>query len=280
MNKYTIKLFFLLVLSWISVHGTAQQTPKDSIFFEILLDKGMLKPFQDVSFIPSIAITPERFILLSSPNQFYILGAGGMLPLSEKTEAPIHSFAKTPDNAIMLVRGSDFCFLDSSGKIVKLFGLPDDNMNISAGKEVLYLYGKNSSTGKDVIYLLFKGGKYVSLLEYPTPIASVLEINGGLFFSSKNKILLVDIASKQVNELLSLPNEKDEIISMGDDYVQGILYFSTNNAVYRVKDGRIELVGDVGGILKYDGDGLLVFNPGKSMIVRFRNTILYPSEIK
>ena len=272
---------FILIMYSFPLLGTAQQVPKDSVLFEVLLGKEMLKSFENISFIPSIAITPEGFILLSSPNQFYILGAGGMLPLSEKTEAPIHSFAKTPDNAIMLVREKDFCFMDSSGKIVKLFGLPDDNMNISAGKEVLYLYGKNSSTGKDIIYLLFKGGKYVSLLEYPTPIASVLEINGGLFFSSKNKILLVDIASKQVNELLSLPNEKDEVISLCNDFVHGILYFSTNQAVYRVKNDQIELVGDaLGGILKYDGDGLLVFNPGKSMIVQFRNTILYPSEIK
>jgi len=279
MKKIATKLLLLSVLAWLPLHGTAQQASKDSILAEILLDKEMLKSFQDISFISSINITPEGFILLSSSNQFYILGLGGMLPYSEKMEAPIHSFTVTPDNAIVFVKEKDFCFLDSTGKGVKLFGLPDSNMKISAGKEVLYLYGKNNSTGKDIIYILFKGGKYISLLEYPSTITSVLEIDRGLFFSSKNKILLVDIKSKQINELLSLPVENDEIISTDNDYEHGALYFSTNKAVYRTGSEKIELVNDeFGGILKYDGEGLLIFNPEKSLIIRLRNNILYKKQ--
>jgi len=260
-----------------SVRGTAQQATKDSVLVEILLSKGMLKTIQDITLVPSIDITPEGFILLSSSNQFYVLGLGGMLPLSEKMEAPIRSFAETPDNAIMFVQEKKLCFLDSLGKMVKLFGLPDDSMKISAGKEVLYLYGKNNLTGKYVIYILFKRAKYISLLEYPDSITSVLEISGDLFFSSKNKIMLVDIKNKQINELLSLPDENDEILSIDNDYVHGVLYFSTNKAVYRIgNDNQIGLVNnEFGGIVKYDGEGLLVFNPEKSLIVRFKNNSLY-----
>jgi hypothetical protein len=278
-----IKLFLFLFLGLylFSTHGIAQQMPKDSICFEILLDdKEILKSFQDVSFIPSMNITSDGFILLSSPNQFYILGLGGMLPFSEKTETPVHSFTKTPDNAIMLIQEKNFCFLDSSGKIVKLFGLPDENLKISAGKEVLYLYGKNNFTDKDVIYILFKGAKYILLMEYPFPITSILETNENLFFSSKNKLLIVDTERKQINEFLSLSNENDEIISIDNDYVHGVLYFSTNSAVYRTKNNQIELFNDeFGGIIKYDGEGLVVFNPGKNLIVRFRNNILYSPDI-
>jgi len=275
MNREIIKLFLFLAMTCFQIQGIAQQVSKDSIFFEILLSKEMLKPFKDVSFIPSIDNTPEGFILLSSINQFYILGWGGMIPFSESVEKPIKSFTNTPNCTIIFVQEKELCFLDSLGKSKKLFGLPDSNMKISAGKEVLYLFGNNNSTGKDIIYILFKKAKYISLLEYLSPITSILEINEDLFFSSKNKILFVDIKSKQINELLSLPNENDEIISI--DYANKILYFSTNKEVYRIKNNQIELISnEFGGILKYDGEGLLIFNPELQLIIRLRNNLLYP----
>ena len=76
-------------------------------------------------------------------------------------------------------------------------------------------------------------------------------------------------------EILSLPQE-DDIISIVGDTIHQALYFSTDKAVYRVRDNQIELVNDeFGGILKYDGEGLLIFNPKENLIVRFRNNILY-----
>ena len=269
----------ILILCCSPLYGIGQQVPKDSARVEIFYTKEMSKSFENISFIPSIDITPEGFILLASPNQFYILGWGGMLPLSETMNKPIHSFTKTSDNAIVFVQEKEFCYLDTLGRAVKLFNLPDNDMKISTGKEVLYLYGKNKSINKYVIYMLFKGAKYTSLLEYPFPITSVLETNGNLLFSSKNKILLVNIEGKQINELLSLPDENDKIISIGNDNIHDILYFSTDNAIYRIKSNNIELVSkDFGGILKYDGEGLLVFNPEKQLIIRLRNNILYPVE--
>jgi len=88
-------------------------------------------------------------------------------------------------------------------------------------------------------------------------------------------ILCADNQTKTFFELFSLPQEND-IVSITGDTDRQAIYFSTQDTIYRIKDGDFEYVcTDFGGILKYDGEGLLVFNPEMQLIIRFRNSILY-----
>ncbi|MDR0874100.1 MAG: hypothetical protein LBN27_11645 [Prevotellaceae bacterium] len=265
------QIFTLLIICCFPFYGMAQTNEKISC--EILLNSKMLKPFEEISFVSSMDITPDGFVLLSTDKQFYILGKGGMLPLSEKMQERINAFSITTDNVLMFACGKELCYLDSIGKRSKLFDLPDNEMRLQAGADVLYLYGKDKD--KYVIYVLMQGAKYLTLLEYPAPITSVLELEGNVLFAAGNKIILVDINGRKTDNLLILPNENDSIISMTNDFVHHTLYFSTNHSVYRVKGKTVECISeDVGGILKYDGEGLLIFNNEEKYLVRLRNKIL------
>ncbi|MDR1341316.1 MAG: hypothetical protein LBK58_14880 [Prevotellaceae bacterium] len=110
----------------------------------------------------------------------------------------------------------------------------------------------------------------------PTSITSLLESEESLFFSSKNKLFCIDIKNKKISELYSFPEKESEIISIANDNLNHALYFSTKDTIYRIFNNEIEIVNiDFGGILRYDGEGLLIFNPEQSLIVRLRNNILY-----
>jgi hypothetical protein len=269
-----IKLF-LFILSCLPIAGISQNVQKDSILFEILLGNEMLEPFDGISFINSIDITPEGFILLSSPNQFYLLGIGGIVPLSEKVKIPVSSFIQIPDG-VMFVNGKNLCYLDSLGKSAKLFGLPNEGMRIASGTDVIYLYDSDNKQDKYAIYVLFKKAEYLTLLEYPFSITSVLESEEYLFFGTENKLMMADIRNKEVTKIVELPDENTEIISITNDIINNVIYFSTNQVIYRIKNLTVERVFDeFGGILKYDGEGLLIFNAEKNRIIRLRNNILY-----
>ena len=113
------------------------------------------------------------------------------------------------------------------------------------------------------------------MVKIPTPILSVFEQPSQLIFSTKNILFSVDIQTKKLYQILALPNN-DDIISIVGDTINHAFYFSTDKTIYRIKDSKIEIVSeDFGGILKYDGEGLLIFNPDKNFIIRFRNNVLY-----
>jgi hypothetical protein len=270
-----VKLF-LFIISCLPIFCNAYNVQKDSVLFDILLSNEMLKPLNNISFINSIDIIPEEFILISSPNQFYLLGMGEIIPLSEKFKESVNSFTQTPDSALMFVYGKNLCYLDSLGKPAKLFSLPNKGMRIKSGTEVIYLYDCDNKQDKYGIYVLFKGTEYLTLLEYPSPITSVLETGKYLLFSSKNKLFSVNIENKEVTELLELPDKNEKIVSITKDAAKNVIYLSSNQFVYRIINKTIECINEqFGGILHYDGEGLLVFVPDKNFIVRLRNNVLY-----
>ena len=271
-----VKTGFILAIFCYTVDCMAQNTKSDSIRFDILLDEEMLNPLQNVSLIHSLEILPEGYILLASPNQFHLLGLGGIVPFSEKTILPIERFSQTPEGALMVICGQKLGYLDSWGIFQELFTLPDKGMGIKAGKEVLYVYDLNSQKDKYCIYVLFKGAQYLLLLEYPSCITDVLEIDNYLLFSSQNKLLLVDIDNKCLVKTISLPDEKEKIISITKDTDNNVIYFSSDRQIYRIRNENIECINDqFGGLLQLDEKGLLIFIPDKPLIVRIRNTILY-----
>ncbi len=240
----------------------------DSMTFEVLLSQNM---FEDVSrsegFIGNFAITSDRLILLSSPGQFYLLGWGGMSPAGKSSSKAISSFAYTPDSLLMVVRNNELCYMDSSGDLSSLFTLPKNGMGICTGSHVMYLFDRNEGGDRHAIYMLAGGGRYAKLLELPDPINTVVEYNNSLLISAGNGLLQYDLSSKEIKAVTALP-EGSMIKSVTVDPVTGRLYISSVRSVYALKDNMLIPVSlSTGGSLGWL-NGLIVFDPGKQLLVR------------
>jgi len=264
-----------------SIKGYTQVHQSDSIKMDILLDNSILKDasFSDVKFIGFIDYTPTGFLMLASSNQFYMLGIGGMSPILNKTKTAIDAFAVTQDRVLWVVSGSNLCYMDSLGTLSTMYELPIFNSGIVSGndKDVAYIYDRTFQKGKKEYAIYQSSDKQCTrLASTPEPILSAYEYKTSLLFSSSNKIICADSKTQTFFDLFTLP-QKQNIISITGDAVNHTIYFSTSDTIYRIKEGKLEYVNtEFGGTLKYDGEGLLIFKPEKSLIVRFRNNILYP----
>jgi len=275
-----IRYIFLII--WLLPLFVYSQKTQD-VEIDLFLSEPMLKTISlETKLINSIDYTNDGFLLISSFNQFYVLGIGYLEPLFTPTEKRIESFTVTPEGKLLLVSGADFYKIDTVGNFLKIGSLPSKNMGVISGNNVVYIFDQHSQNGKSD-YSLFSLGrdlKYSKLVTIETPITAVYEYNENLFFTTMNKLYGINEKMKSFTEICALPQERDTIISIAGDSTHHAFYISTNNTIYRIKNNSFEYVNtDFGGILKYDGEGLLVFNPEKSLIIRLRNKILYPSEI-
>ncbi len=241
----------------------------DTLHYEILLTNKMINSIHlNKKFIPSIDITAKRLILLSTNDQFYLLGWGGIVPLGKKTTGNIGSYAFTSDRLLMAIRNNELCSFDSAGTLSKLFKLPDEGMGISPGKYVMYVYDRNKNLHKNALYVIAKGGKYTRLFEVPAPIMSVAELNNSILFATGNALFSYDLKDKQMKALAVLEKER-EITSIAVDSSNNRIYFSTQNAVYAIKDSTAVIItNEFGGILRSFNKGLIVFNPDKKLLIR------------
>lgn len=258
---------FLLTFWTVLVH--ALPIKNDSLRFEILLTGKMLNDIHlNEKFVNSIDITSNRLVLLSTSNQFYVLGWGGIVPLGEKVAGNIGSYAFTADSLLMTIRNNELCSFDSLGNLSKLFKLPGEGMKISAGKNVMYVYDNNKDHQKNSLYIIAKGGKYAKLFEVTTPIYSVVEVNDLILFATENAVFRFNPKNNELKELVALSKDK-EIKSIAVDSSSNRIYFSTEKAIYALKDSNMVTITDkFGGILRYFNDGLIVFNPEKNLLIR------------
>lgn len=242
----------------------------DSLRFEVLMTSQMLKTINlDAEFIKSIDITSERHVLISTKDQFYLLGWGGITPLGKSvTSGSIRSFAFSPDSLLMVVKNDEICYFDSNKELKKLYKLPGKQMAISAGKDVMYVYDQSTTASGNVVYVITPGGNYAVLLEVSLPVNDVEELDSSLIFASGNMVYKFDLKTKNYKVLSSLSKEKT-IISVTSDPSCGRIYFSTNSAIYAVNDTSAITVSEgMGGILKFFDDGLVVFDPAKKFLLR------------
>ena len=256
----------LLFFSSLSAAGTG----KDSLRFEVLLNSQMLKAVNlEPDFIRSIGITPERHVLLSTKDQLYLLGWGGITPLGKSVSTgSIRSFAFSPDSLLMVVKNDEICYFDSNKELKKLFKLPGKQMAISSGKDAMYIYDQSSNATGNIVYVITPGGKYAVLFEVSLPVNAVEELDSSLIFASGNMVYQFDLKTKNYKVLSSLAKEKT-IISVTSDPSCGRIYFSTDHAIYAVNDTSAITVSEgMGGILKFFDDGLVVFDPAKKFLLR------------
>jgi len=262
------KIIFLLSAIWISM-ASGSEIKNDSLHFEILLSSKLLNDIHlDARFINSIDITSKHLILISTNDQFFLLGWGGVTPIGKKADGNISSFAYTPDSLLMAIINNDLCGMDSLGYLSKLFKLPNEGMGISAGKYVMYVYDRNKDVKQHALYMIAKGGKYAKLFDVPAPIQSAVEMNNSILFATENGVFNYNLKSKQLKALAALPKNKG-IKSIAVDGSNNRIYFSTDSAVYALKDTSVVIITKkLGGTLRFFAGGLMVFNPEKKFLVR------------
>lgn len=269
--KYTIVLVFTIILFEIGALNAYGLAPvkNDSLRFEVLLSSKLLDDAKlEINFIRAQEMTSNRLILLSSANQFYLLGWGGIQPLGPKITESISSFAYTPDGFLLIIRNRELCYVDSIGIPNKLIGLPDNEMGIAPGKNAMYLYEQNKNKTKHALYVLEKGGSYKELFTVPSPIHSVIEMDQLILFSTENALLSFNRKNNEFKALATLPGV-NEIKSVAIDSLGSTIYFSTDNSIFAVNNSSlINLTNEFGGILRFFEDGLLVYNPEKKFLIR------------
>jgi len=268
-SMLSIKRIILPVLLLVSGLQVSGMPAPDSLRYEVLMSSALLKTMNlDAAFIGTLDVTPERHVMLSTENRAFLLGWGGMKPLGKPASGTISSFAFSPDGLLMVVRDNEICYFDSLGTLTSLYKLPYSDMGISAGKKVMYVYDRSTGKTNKGVYELSPGGKHKILFELTSPIKSVTEFNNTLLFATRNLLCQFDPATKDYKVLASLSKDKT-ILSVTADPSGNRIYFSTGMEIYAVNNvAAITISKELGGILKFYGDGLMVFDPGKDFLIR------------
>jgi hypothetical protein len=259
---------FLFVLFGISPLS-AKTLNTDSLRFEILLTSKMLEGIHVCENLsPSIDFTSNQLIMLSTSNQFYLLGWGGIVPIGEKTDKVINSFSYTYEGQLLAVCNNEICYVDSLGNLSKLFVLPSNNMGIMAGEKLMYVYDRNKDRKSHSVFAIDSIGNFERWLVAPNPVTSVIEYKNLILISTGNLIFSFNPLNKELIALLKL-NEEEVILSMAYDEQNNLLYFSTNKAIYNLSQKNYRKIIDAfGGVLRYFWNSLFVLDTEKKMLIR------------
>ena len=260
----TMATIGVLILT-LNMYG--QSPMPDSLRFELLLTPAMVDNIHpEGKLTGSVEITPGKLLLLSSANQFYLLGWGGIVPMAGKVSGDIGSFAYTSDSLLMVIRNNELCTFGSDGNLTRLYTLPSADMGISPGRLVMYIYDRDPDKEKKSVFIIAHGGQYSKLFDVPSPVYSVAEMGDFIFFPNNNMVFRYNILNKEMKAIAALP-EGIVIKSVVTDPVTGRIYFSTDNSVFSIKDKNISVINDkLGGVLRFF-DGLIVYNPDKKVLV-------------
>lgn len=241
----------------------------DSLRYEILMSSKMLQSANlNINFINSIDITTDSLILLSSSNQFYVLGWGGILPLGKKIFGSISCYNFTPDYFLMTISENYICKIDSLGNLIRQIELPNYGMGLSPGKNVMFVFDREKNLQKNSVYLIVRGGKYAKLFDVTTPVNSVFDMKDSLLFASKNGLFSFDYQSKEVKTIAYI-NQGREIKSVTADTSTKQIFFSTDSVVYALENSKpVVLTNKFGGIVRFYDGGLIVFNPKQKFLIR------------
>lgn len=268
MKRRLVIFSFLFLLSFVAAH--AQQ--KNTLRYEVMLNGNMTDSLKRIKFINCLDISPDRYIAIASSGKMYLLGWGGMSQLGKKSELPISSYAFTSEGLLMVVRGKSLCYIGRSGTYKEIVKLPSSDMGIAGGKAVVYLFDRNKKDKRYMLYAYAKGGVYNELLVSPKPVSAVVEMSDSVYVAIGSGVYSYSPSVKNVSLVVGL-QKGNEIVSMTVDPDRNILFLSTKDTIYAIKDQSfVKVTGDFGGgIIKYFNNGLIVFSPGNQSITRIVN---------
>lgn len=271
MRKLSILiLFYTLIIFRLTLFG--QNTDKlESIHAELLMSSSMLEEASlDISFVNSLNFTSTQKVLLSSSNQFYLLGLGGLKPVGKRV-FNIYSFDYAPEGALMVVHEKELSYVDSLGNYNHYYTLPNERMGITSGKHKIYIYDQKENLKTYDLYVL-ENGNYTKLISLPTSISSIYEVNDLLYFATENKIYTLNILNNELKEVVRLEDFNKKILSITTNLNGDHLYFSTDKHLYAFEKEKTVCISDqFGGLLKFNDTGLIVFAPERKFIVRLIN---------
>ncbi|MBN2638981.1 MAG: hypothetical protein JXR65_07830 [Bacteroidales bacterium] len=263
----TLALFCLLFVQ------TAFSQEKNEHRYEMMLNENMLADsLKNVSFGYTLDVSPNQLITLAEGNKIFLLGWGGIAQLGENADSTIASFAYTSDGLLMAVLKNRLCYMDTIGVFSPIAQLPTSYMGLAPGKNVIYLFDRVRTYSTYRLFVLAKGGKYKQLLITPEPITSLTEMGDSVYFAVGSAVFSFSPDDLKLNLVAGLQKD-NAIVSITADTVRNILYLSTSDAIY-AKQGNsmVYVTGDFGGgIVKYFGNGLILFNPETHNIIRIVN---------
>jgi hypothetical protein len=262
------KLVSILVVTACSMNLSGSPVNDDSLRYEVLLTPSMIDVVDpEANFINSVDITSDELLLLSTRDQFYLVGWGGIIPVGKKNLGDIYSFGYTSDNLLMTIRNNELCLFNQSGDLRTLYTLPGTEMGISRGKYGMYIFDRNGSKPRYAVYVIAHGGMYSKMFEVPKPVYSIVEQGNSILFTNGNTIYSYSPGTRNMKALVSLPEDKT-IRSMTVDHSSGRIFLSTDNMVFSVMKSEPQLITDkMGGNLFYF-NGLIIFNPENKYLVR------------
>lgn len=259
---------FLILIALISYNLVAQNN--EGLKIEVLLNKALLSEYgNNNSFINSFVLTKNKNILLSTENQFYLVGLGEIEKLGPIQHGKINAFEFSNKGVLLAVKNNEVCFLDTSSKLNHGYNIPESNFKLSKGKYCYYLYENNITKSKNTVYCLKDKQGYLKLLEMPKAIHSLVEFGDKLLLSNENGLFEFNLSDKTIQLVTNLP--KDEMIqSICADTLNKRIYFSSSKALYTIKNNIVNVVNpNNGGELKYYDDGLFVFDNKNSLLVKY-----------
>jgi len=249
------------------------KTQDKNLRYEILLNNKMLGDSIKASSFPGcLDVSPEHFITISDGSLIYLLGWGGITTIGNKSNQQITSFAYSSDGLLFAVEGNDLWYISGDGNWKSLLRLPAAKMSISPGKDVMYIYDNNPGKGKYNAYALAKGGKYRNLFTSPKPVSGICEMGDSVYIAIESGIYSFSSQTYKLIPVFALEKE-NTITSLSSDPERLILYFTTQKAIYALKNSSlVKLTMDFpGSIIKFSGEGLLVFNSRTKDILHIVN---------
>jgi hypothetical protein len=238
----------------------------------VLLNNDMLNKINmgNINFINSFDITADNKIQLASTNQFYLLEWQKIIPIEPKLSSNISTFAYTSTDFLVMVAQNSLCVMDSLGRLIEYCKLPNQNMGIGVGENVMYAYDKTKQRNGYAIYLLYENALPMKIVEVQTSITSVVETMESVIFSTNDEIFSIDIETNKIERLVLLSKEKGRINSITMNFFTNVLFFSTDNAVYAVKDKDVGcVIKKIGGIVKCYYEELFIFNPQNKFLLMY-----------
>jgi hypothetical protein len=263
--RYALILSAVIAAASFSAAAEPKDVSKPTI--EVMLNKLSADKHHIGALTPALVVTPTRFLMVEDENRFYQVALDGIRPVDGVRG--LSAFEYAPDGSFVGVRGKDLVSLAKNGKLEKIMTLPSAGMGLAAGRGKMYLFERAGSE-RSGIFILLPDKKGLKLFESPEPIAAVMEDGDGILFAAGSAIYRFS-ADKKTKLVLGLPKGSRNITSLAQDPKTQRIYASDGASVFSFKDKDVVVITrENGGILRWFGDGLIIFDPKAPLLIRIR----------
>lgn len=234
---------------------------------EVMLNKQSAEKHHIGTLTPALVVTPTHFLMIEDNKKFYQVAWGGVRPVDGLRG--LDAFDYLPNGDFAGIRGKELVALAKSGELEPIMALPSEGMGLAAGRGKTYLFERDGGE-RNGLFILLPNKKGLKLLESPEPIAAVLEDGDGILFAAGTGIYRFG-ADKTTKLVFGLPKGSRNISSLAQDPATKRIYASDGDSVFSFKDKDVVVITrENGGVLRWFGDGLIIFDPKAPLLIRIR----------